>query len=490
MSAYKTPGVYIEDVPQIVLSIADIKTAIPAFIGYTQISNKQGRTITPVRITTMIEYTTMFGTTGYTDIDVFIKDTVNNGIVTSRNVTAEVAEPKFVMYYQMQLYFDNGGGPCYIVSLGTEDSTPAYTDFTAGLAAIELQDEPTLLVFPDATRTLLQPPPGSPLAPLLPANMDATDLYKIYDAAMAQAAKLKDRFVIMDASHSDAPSAPLEVETFRNGISQQNLKYGAAYFPLLKTALGYNFSDATIHIEHMYVNNTGAHLGIDNYDANDIPDYILGNVLIDKAAVYQAARQAAADFRITLNPSPAVAGVYVATDNSRGVWKAPANVSLNSVNGLAVPVSEELQSSLNIDANAGKSVNAMRAFPGKGVVVWGARTLAGNDNEWRYVPVRRLFNMIEEAIGESIEAFVFETNDANTWVKVKSLIYNYLTGLWKAGAMQGTSEDEAFYVAVGLGETMNAQDILEGRMIVEIGIAAVRPAEFIVVRFSHSMAES
>jgi phage tail sheath protein FI len=101
-----------------------------------------------------------------------------------------------------------------------------------------------------------------------------------------------------------------------------------------------------------------------------------------------------------------------------------------------------------------------------------------------------LFNLIEESIKKAIEPFVFEPNDAGTWNKIKSLITNYLAGLWKSGAMQGDSEDEAFYVAAGLDETMTAQDIQEGRLIMEIGVAAVRPAEFIVVRFKHTMAES
>ena len=145
---------------------------------------------------------------------------------------------------------------------------------------------------------------------------------------------------------------------------------------------------------------------------------------------------------------------------------------------------------MNVDATAGKSVNAIRAFVGKGTLVWGARTLAGNDNEWRYVNVRRFFNFVEESVKKATEQFVFEPNDANTWVRVQAMIENFLTVLWRQGALQGVKPEHAFYVAVGLGKTMTALDILEGRMIVEIGMAAVRPAEFIILRFSHKMAES
>ena len=191
-----------------------------------------------------------------------------------------------------------------------------------------------------------------------------------------------------------------------------------------------------------------------------------------------------------LPPSGAVVGVYAAVDTNRGVWKAPANVSLNSVSGLTETIDSKEQETLNVDVVAGKSINAIRAFTGKGILIWGARTLAGNDNEWRYVPVRRFFNMVEESIKKSTYWAVFEPNDANTWIKVKAMIENYLILKWKDGALQGAKPDDAFFVKVGLGTTMTAQDILEGRMNVEIGMAVVRPAEFIILKFSHKMVES
>ncbi len=192
----------------------------------------------------------------------------------------------------------------------------------------------------------------------------------------------------------------------------------------------------------------------------------------------------------TLPVSGAIAGVYARVDNSRGVWKAPANETLNSVSMPSVSISHDEQANLNVDVNAGKSINVIRSFIGKGTLIWGARTLAGNDNEWRYVSVRRFFNMAEESIKKATEQFVFEPNDANTWVKVQAMIENFLNTLWRVGALQGAKPEHAYYVAVGLGKTMTPLDILEGRMIVEIGMAVVRPAEFIILRFSHKLAES
>jgi phage tail sheath protein FI len=172
------------------------------------------------------------------------------------------------------------------------------------------------------------------------------------------------------------------------------------------------------------------------------------------------------------------------------VWKAPANVSLVGVKKLTTPITNDDNDYLNIDPVSGKSVNAIRFFTGKGTLVWGARTLAGNDNEWKYVSVRRFFNFAEESIKKGTERFVFEPNDANTWVKVKAMIENFLINQWRNGALAGAKAEDAFFVKVGLGQTMTAQDILDGKLIIEIGMAVVRPAEFIILRFSHKMQQS
>ena len=191
----------------------------------------------------------------------------------------------------------------------------------------------------------------------------------------------------------------------------------------------------------------------------------------------------------TLPPCGAIAGVYASVDASRGVWKAPANVSINGVASVIKMTTDELDD-LNISASTGKSINAIRLFRGQGILVYGARTLAGNDNEWRYVPVRRLFNMVEESVKKATEPFVFEPNDANTWLRIKNMIENFLFTLWRDGALAGAVPTDAFYVKVGLGQTMTAQDILNGFLYIEIGMAAVRPAEFVVLKFSHKLQES
>lgn len=138
----------------------------------------------------------------------------------------------------------------------------------------------------------------------------------------------------------------------------------------------------------------------------------------------------------------------------------------------------------------GKSINAIRSFIGEGVLVWGARTLDGNSLNWRYISVRRTMIMLEESCRLAAKAMVFEPNVANTWVTIKSMIQNFLTGIWKRGGLAGEVPDDAFSVHVGLGETMSPEDILEGILRVSVLVAISRPAEFIEITFQQQMQKS
>ena len=224
------------------------------------------------------------------------------------------------------------------------------------------------------------------------------------------------------------------------------------------------------------------------FTAGSYYESLAANTLFSSHPFFKGVSDQVTESMRTIPPSGAVAGIYALVDRTRGVWKAPANVSISSVVGPAVKIDNNEQEGLNVHST-GKSINAIRSFTGKGTLVWGARTLAGNDNEWRYVSVRRFFIMVEESVKKASEPFVFEPNDVNTWTKVKAMIENFLTLQWRAGALQGAKPNEAFFVHVGLNETMTADDVYNGRMIVEIGMAVVRPAEFIILRFSHKMME-
>lgn len=695
-TTYKTPGVYIEEIVKFPPSVAQVETAIPAFIGYTEKATNKingDLKLQPTRITSLLEYERFFGfAKPETTISVTINDvSSNSGDTRSIIVDQPTLKQPFLMYYSLQLFFANGGGPCYIISVGRygddldeTDSPVTVTTSGAlndGLAELEKVDEPTLILFPDATK----------VDGILPDVF-----YGLYNNALAQCHNLQDRFTLIDTlSYDESSPTDTNIDILRNQISSEKdtIKYGAVYYPHLDTILDYAFDATKITIKHysyiakaydqiaaglsliedpikgvdatvaklvddsvagkiagqvsdmflqMYSNDaTGFNLGgafvtdaakktafLKNLDKllatleslsllrNSLNDeanaaistisdedlVIAGNISsaltafnlnftatnkidsvyknlktlkkkiqdentapkmlkiistddvsfdkeLKKLVIYDQlnlqtgitgltnnlsgikgtlltllghiksvsgkdVNNGALNGRklstledidnatfnkilteiynlpITLPPSSAVAGVYARVDRDRGVWKAPANVSLNYVIKPTVKITNTIQDNLNVDTVAGKSINAIRSFTGKGTLIWGSRTLAGNDNEWRYVPVRRFFNMAEESIKKATEQFVFEPNDANTWIRVRAMIENFLILQWRAGALAGAKPEQAFYVRIGIGQTMSALDILEGRMIIEIGMAVVRPAEFIILRFSHKMQES
>ena len=467
---YKTPGVYIEEIPHLPPSIASVETAIPAFIGYTEKAQwkEAGDLLNkPWRIESLLQYEQYFG---YPDPE---KESISVAFTSSGSRTDvngkidETKRSKFLMHYSLQMFYANGGGPCWITSVGDYTTTGGIIvtqNLKDGLAEVAKINEVTLLLFPDAINL-----------------STATDYYDLYTTAINQAELLQDRFVVMDVYHD---AANLDVWDFdvngtggsgglRNIISgtTDDLKYAAAYFPQIYTGVDYNFADdASIKIEGVA-------------SAQTLADLKQGN-----NALYFQAKNAITNIEMLLPASPAIVGIYAKVDNSRGVWKAPANVNIENAIRPQYLITNQEQENLNVDAQAGKSINVIRSFEGRDpAIVWGARTLAGNDNEWRYIPVRRYFNMVEESTKNATEQFVFEPNDINTWVRVKSMIANYLTQQWKAGALMGASTKEAFFIHIGLGETMTELDIFEGRMIVEIGLAVVRPAEFIILRFMHKM---
>lgn len=571
---YRTPDVYVEEVSTLPPSIAEVSTAIPAFLGYTEAIESNGVNLhnVPTRVSNLLEYTAIFGGPHKAKFSV----TTDGGII--KPIVADEMNGLHKLYYLLDHYFKNGGSDCYIVAIGTYMNNDNLNqkkkeDFAAGLRALESEDEPTLIILSEAT------------------SLDPVDYYELCQLALDQCNALKDRFCILDVLASDT-----DASNFRQGVVN-NLKYGAAYYPYLNTSLTYYYREEDIAISrsgmsstntsgsntvsnNIVYNSAAAGLKITYTGKKDespkfkvdvantgnkinfsVADKLLtisiaskdgktpanvaeawskwsgekGNFNVEaidgktdiiaavaettleappptqqttdtssqnakgeslagiskkETALYNSVKQELNKFRVVLPPSAAVAGIYCSVDRERGVWKAPANISISAVIGPTVKITSAQQERFNIDADSGKSINAIRSFVGKGTMVWGARTLAGNDNEWRYIPVRRLFNMVEESAKKASYFAVFEPNTATTWLKVKGMIDSFLYGLWQQGALAGSEPKSAYYVNVGLGTTMTQQDILEGRMIIEIGLAAVRPAEFIVLKFSHKLQEA
>ena len=493
-STYATPGIYVEEISTLPPSVAETATAIPAFIGYTAKHPDAADAVVVSEIRSLRDFEDVCGQGPTTKWSVAIKTgtaqdytyTVSppTGTTSAPGNQPGFSEPKFLLWYAIDHYFRNGGGRCYVVSVGkaAEGETISAGKLSSGLERLKSVDEPTLIVIPDAYK------------------LQDTDFGTVCTAALEHAYKLQDRFVILDAKPgSTASPAPAttpaaagttalaisstsstssqgfsnaSITALRGLLGSNYLDRGAMYYPALNTAITHLTSELEIDV------------------ATDGGTAVkLGDMKVSQTAHYNNIKKLLADQRVILPPSAAVAGVYASVDRDRGVWKAPANVSLEAVVSPTLQLTDEQQSLLNIDATTGKSINAIRSFSGLGTLVWGARTLAGNSNEWRYISVRRLFISVEESIEKATSFAVFEPNDATTWLKVKGMVDSYLYTLWQRGALQGAKAEQAYFVNIGLNKTMTPADINNGLMIVEIGLAAVRPAEFIVLRFSHKLAQ-
>ena len=493
MATYTVPGVYVEEISTFPPSVAPVETALPAFIGYTvkrperppvpgvsPVPAEEDRPVQVIRIGSLLEFEQLFGRGLPAAVNSVLLD--ENRQFVRASLTQE-----FYLYAAVQLFYANGGGDCFIVSIGglLDDATaPDEAEFRAGIDALNVWDEPTILLFPDAVSL-----GGSPHG-----------VYALHDYALNHCQAKMDRVAVLDL-----PVDETDGEEFRDNTGTVGLSYGAAYTPWLVTSLSKPYRASVLAAAGPVVTvgpgaaaqtlqnallpdeqglfATAAAAGPDTVETEE-------SNLYQQSATYRSILRGLDGTQVPVPPSGAVVGLYAFVDRTRGVWKAPANVSVAGADALTRTFTQTELGNLNIDPVSGKSINAIRRFTGKGMLVYGARTLAGNDAEYRYVSVRRLMNMLEESIQKATTQFVFEPNDANTWVRVQAMIENFLTLLWRDGALQGAKQEHAFRVAVGLGKTMTPQDVIDGRMIVVIHVAPVRPAEFIVLRFMQHLPTS
>ena len=500
MGEYKTPGVYIKEKNAFGNSVVEAEAAIPAFIGFTQkaVNGDKSLLNQPWKITSMTEFTTYFGGAPLADFKLEVKD--NNLTVT------EPAVP-FTLYYQMVMFFANGGSTCYIVSVGDyTSSTPISSEqVKTALSALEKEQEVTMIVVPEAVYS-----PNY-------ANI-LTDVLQHCGSTM------KNRIAIFDVQLKDAEGNVLEkpVDNFRDAVGSNYMSFGAAYYPWLNASVlsenDVNPSSVTLWNYDGEAPDLTACLGENSTlpsfyqtafadiktkkaaadaaptDANLAQELAtaksdLHNALLQNWPAYKSAIKLIKDKLNLLPPSASMAGIYTAVDNNRGVWKAPANVTVSYVTSPTEVINDYLQENLNVPMN-GKAVNAIRAFPGEGIKVWGARTLDGNSQDWRYVNVRRTMLFLEESVKNAARAYVFEPNDANTWINMKCMIENFLRSVWKRGGLAGATPEDAFEVHVGLGDTMTDDDILEGILRITVLVAISRPAEFIEITFQQQMQKS
>jgi hypothetical protein len=480
---YRSPGVYVEEIDLLPPSIAEVESAVPAFVGYTEKAKQladDDLLNVPTPINSWPDFVQLYGgpdAENAANIVINVNELRTGTTTTGFTVTVTpntAAMSKHIFYHAIKHFYANGGSRCYITSVGKYGGAVAKADLLRGLDLIAKEDAPTMLVVPENI------------------FLGQADFDEVNQAMLKQAADMRDRFAILDTRITTVPKTTTSVvsdaATGIGGLPADAsiLRYGAVYYPFMETSYNYAFDFGALTVGTHTVNGGApAAAGV-----TDRSGAAMSALQSTAAAMYSAIQAEYSKYHIVLPPSAAMAGVYTRVDNDRGYWKAPANVGVFNVVKAVVTVARSEQDLLNINTESGRSVNAILNVPGSGTVVMGARTLDGNNKEWKYINVRRFFNVVEESIKKSTSWVVFEPNTASTWTKVQAMIENYLFVKWKDGALAGVKPEQAYEVSVGLGKTMTAQDVLDGILIVEIKMAVSRPAEFIILRFQHKLQQS
>jgi phage tail sheath protein FI len=501
MPTYLTPGVYVEEVPSANKPIEGVSTSVAAFVGLTP----GGPVNTPMRISNWTQFSKIFGDPSNPDNGPFMEGAY--------------------MAHAVYGFFTNGGSNCWIVRVGEDSGAgsrpqaalPAAADgsvetFRAqalaaadGPVEVELTEEPKagdgdqtykLVVTAGSEREEFEGLNLKKGRANIATKVNASSkLIRIEDTSAslpdAQKVPATGKYALSAPSPDPADIKPGHFE----GDEARRLGMGGLgaideVTIVIMPDLWAVANDTQVRdlqgkmIAHC--ENMGDRMAILDPPPDLLPQEILEWRM--NTAGYDSKMSALyypwietmdplTSRPIKIPPSGHVAGLWCRVDESRGVHKAPANEVVMGANGLAFQVTHAEQGGLNK-----VGINCIRAFPGRGIRVWGARTLS-SDPEWRYINVRRLFNYISESIMEGTQWSVFEPNDQFLWLQLRNAATSFLTRTWRSGALFGTSPQEAFFVKCD-AET-NPPDVIEaGQVVCEIGIAPVKPAEFVIFRLS------
>ncbi len=498
MPSYLSPGVYVEEVPAATRPIEGVGTAIAGFVGFAA----QGPINEPVLVTNWTQFVETFG------------DMVEN----------------YALGKSVYGFFNNGGGRAYIVRIPTNarpssapmGELPSKADkkitalnvmaISAGAkdvkvdvkAAGEVDDQPTYTIIVTAdgakdetfTGTLGAGPNNlatqvntrSKIIRIQPNAVDETLIASglqegtvaLAGAEKAAPAKVETGALIGDPAKRTGFTAFETLEEITMiaapdvAAAQAN---GLIDLDAMKAIQAGMLTHCELMGNRMAILDTPAGL-----NAQQASDWRTNTAGFDSkfGVMYWPWIQMfdpTTGKNATFPPSGHVAGLWSRNDDSRGVFKAPANEILLGAVGVDYPVTRGEMDMLNP-----QGVNSIKSFPGRGIRVWGARTLS-SDAEWRYVNVRRYFNYLEESILQGTQWAVFEPNDENLWGRIRRTISAFLVNEWRSGALFGSSPQEAFFVKCD-GENNTAESIDLGMVVVEIGVAPVKPAEFVIFRLS------
>lgn len=434
--AYATPGVYVEQVDKGTKPIEAAGTSITAFLGITaeasiKFPDPAGNEVREsvlgksLLVTNWTQYNNIFG-----------------GFVEG------AAMPDAVYGY-----FNNGGGPCYVTSLLALEEMPASRakpkSRVAAKKASDKDDDKD-----DSSSPPEPEPDGDPITAkdFIGDTAERTGINGLEALTDVSLVVCPDIFYGYDGS-ATAKTRIKQIQTAMIAHCE-NMQYR---FAVLDTPPNLNAQGAKEWREYVNFDTSYAAMYYPWIEVADLSDSPTTSKFVP--------------------PSGHVVGIYNRTDSERGVHKAPANEVILGATDLEIDLTKGEQDTLNPIG-----VNCIRSFPGRGIRVWGARTLS-SDGSWRYINVRRLFSQVGQSLDAGLQWVVFEPNDTNLWARVRRDITAFLRVIWRSGALFGTAPEKAFYVKCD--EELNPHEIRDlGQLIIEVGMAPVKPAEFVILRLS------
>ena len=502
----KTPGVYVVEGNAVPDSLVAAASGMALFLGYTAKPGKDTAT-GPVLVESIRQFEQQFGGPHAPLFSLHVEQG------TLELLPAHHDQARFFLYHGLQSYFDNGGGPAYVQSTGTHAQAitrgKRKEDFLDLLDGLSKVAGIGLIVAPDATL------------------LDGSDeCHAVWQALLDHCGAMQDRMVLIDVYGGGQPRSGHAQDDIISGsrhglrasLHGSFLGFGAAYYPwlhfnlvdplsitwdnlddaalaLLSEALLQELAklspppspDASAALTALF-HAIGRRMPADQQQRATLVADTHRTLLTASPLYYRLAALLLA-LANQLPPGAAIAGVYARTDAQQGVWQASAN---NGIVGAVAPVEEISQQDhegLNLPPD-GKAVNVIRTIAGGGLLIWGSRTMDGNSDDWRYIPVRRTAIMLGRSIKAAMAAHASLPNDAHTWQSLRGMIAAFLTAQWQNGALLGASAADAFRVEAGLGSTMTGEDIVQGTLRVSIAVALVHPAEFIHLSFEQPMRSS
>lgn len=456
MAKYLKPGVYSEEIPSVSVSksIENVENKV-VFIGYTEKAVDDKGTDLSHQLHTIHSLAEFENIFGFAQNEDHLELLVESSGVTE-NLSVHFIGPHSLhnLYYSVKSFFDQGADVCEIISIGPfkDLGEPLIlADFTLGIGVLNSNQNALLLIIPENQ------------------NLEKSDFYHLQNAILTYCEANKN-FAFLDVPKISPPQFEDEIGDYRNHTTGAGRSFGAAFFPNLVTNYPYQYDPKKLKIR--YEGKTR----------------ILEKLREENEQQYKKYKRVLDQYTIVISPLGGVSGSIAKNDQSKGIWKIPANIPLIKIVSPEISISQQQAEQLTID-HSFLAVNAIRQFEQNRCLIWGFRTLDYSQPENKYINQKRFTNVLLKTVTQYLSDLSSNQNTALLHKQVRTALENYLHQFFMKGAFVGQTSREAYFVRCAYNETMTAQDQEKGILIINFGVALLKPAEFFIFNLSQQMAK-